>query len=120
MKMCSLTVHDESHSCTLLLPDTVWPASTPLIEGKSVLVLRNACALLDSQDRLFLTMASPKYSSIQIYNKTGTSASQLDHNITDTTDDDCVIADFCEDKTEHEIVEILMRNISTIPLRNQF
>ena len=87
LRMCSLTVYDESHSCTLQLPEqqtnnNILHGSSgrqgasqqsttifsKLIEGRSVLVLRNACTLLDSQNCLFLTMASPKYSSIQVYN----------------------------------------------------
>ena len=119
MKMLSLTVYDETHSCTLLLPDNVgqsnfnlvsFDAST-LVPRQSVLVLRNACTILDSSNRLILTMASPKYSSLQIYNSNNRRARDED------IDEDTVIAGFCEDKSDADLVEVLMRNISSIPLK---
>ena len=116
LRMCSLTVHDESHSITLQLPDSVCPSPKvfqSLIEGHSVLVLRNACTLLDSQNCLFLTMASPKYSSIQVYNKTA--QSHLDED--EYENDDCVISSFCDEKTESDLVEIMMKNVSSIPIK---
>mmetsp|Transcript_4513 Transcript_4513/g.5599 ORF Transcript_4513/g.5599 Transcript_4513/m.5599 type:complete len:101 (-) Transcript_4513:86-388(-) len=100
--MCSLTVYDESHSCTMLLPDGVFgdpEVFNSLVAGKSVLVLRNACTILDSSNRLILTMASPKYSSIQVYNpkQQSSPADGTEAYNDDEVDEDWVISGFCED-----------------------
>ena len=70
MRVASLTVFDETTSCTLLLPDTIAKKQfEQLREGESVLVLRNAATLLDSRSCLYLTLTSAKYSSLQVYNR---------------------------------------------------
>ena len=63
-------------------------------------------------------MASPKYSSIQVYNKGHAPPSErLDGDQDEEETDDCVISGFCDEKTENEMVEILMKNISSIPIK---
>ena len=74
-----------------------------------MLVLRNACTILDSSNRLILTMASPKYSSLSVYNP-----KKLED---DEIDEDSVISGFCEDKSESDLIEVLMRNVSSLPLK---
>ena len=66
---------------------------------------------MDSSNRLVLTMASPKYSSLSVYNNPKKAEDD------DEIDEDCVIAGFCEDKSESDLIEVLMRNISTLPLK---
>ena len=59
-------------------------------------------------------MASPKYSTIQVYNKQqpGSAAAAEE-----PSEDNAVISGFCDEKTEAELVQILMKNISTTPIK---
>ena len=76
-----------------------------------------------------MTLTSPKYSSIQVYNSsTGGKISEnspYEHNseaagtgeeIDDVTEES-VIASFCDDKSADDLVEILLKNVSTIPVK---
>ena len=64
MRLASLFVYDDTASCELYLPEyTSLKVFNELKEG-SVLVLRNAAAILDSKDKLILTLPSKKYSHV--------------------------------------------------------
>ncbi len=111
MRVASLTVYDESASCEFLLPDFGRGVFEKL-KTNSVLVVANGTTMLDSRDRIILSIASQKYASIQVYNEAseGSGGGEFDEEYGD------IVTGFCADKTEEEISEILLRNISTIPL----
>ena len=109
MRVANLTVYDESASCQFFLPDVGHNTFKKLKQG-SVLVVHNGATILDSKSRIILTLPSPKYSSIQVYNK-------QDEKLEETVDEyGDIVLGFCDDKTEEEIGEILLKNVSTIPL----
>ena len=59
-----------------------------------------------------LTIASPKYGQVQVYNPLDESngGGEFDAEYSD------IVMGFCEDLTQNQISEILLKNISTIPL----
>ena len=109
MRVASLTVYDESASCEFLLPD-FGQGTFEKLRTNSVLVVHNGATLLDSRDRIILSIASQKYAQVQVYNTVEGEEMEADEEYGD------IVTGFCADKTEEEISEILLKNISTIPL----
>ena len=94
MKVVSLTVYDESASCELILPDYGRNILSKLRQN-SIIVVHNGATILDSKDRIMLTIASPKYGQVQVYNPLDDSngGGEFDAEYSD------IVMGFCEDLT---------------------
>jgi hypothetical protein len=116
------------------------------IQTGSVLTIENGATILNSKNCIILTLPSAKYSKIQVYNPEEVSEAPNaadDAQSEDTMfkedftsgadladgadfaespgkvllDHEKTLTSFCSDLTETQIVESLLKNISTIPLK---